>query len=190
MPPEYRIRNVSKRKPTKLPPPSTLFPFHFPAGDADVLHSPIFHMADLRASTAAALRPIRDVVSTSSLYPFKGIWYFCVHPEFYPLFGRRLIPLTFVSAIVLGLLFAFTYLPQVAFLAIWHGPGAWFNAAFLVLGEGQLLIAVLFEALLVDETMVDVFDVRVTPSFLLTRSLLRRGLQFYLSRQPSSAKAE
>ncbi len=112
---------------------------------------------------ASALLPIRNVVSTSSLYPFKGIWYFCVHPEFYPLFGRRLIPLTFVSIIVLGLLFAFTYLPQVAFLAIWQGPGAWFNAVFLVLGEGQLLIALLFEALMVDETMVDVFDVRSFP---------------------------
>ena len=66
---------------------------------------------------------------------------------------------------VLGLLFAFTYLPQVAFLAIWHGPGAWFNAVFLVLGEGQVLIALLFEALLVDETLVDVFDVCIPPSF-------------------------
>ncbi|EKD14919.1 uncharacterized protein L3040_003867 [Drepanopeziza brunnea f. sp. 'multigermtubi'] len=111
-----------------------------------------------RMSAAAVLQPIRNVVSASALYPFKGIWYFGAHREFWPLFGRRLIPLLFTSIVVLGLLFTFTYLPQVAFLAIFHGPVAWFNAAFLVLGEGQILIALLFEALLVDETLVNVFD--------------------------------
>jgi hypothetical protein len=42
---------------------------------------------------------------------------------------------------------------------IFHGHLAWFNAVFLVLGEGQVVIALLFEALLVDETLVNVFDV-------------------------------
>ncbi|PQE26569.1 endo- -beta-xylanase-like protein [Rutstroemia sp. NJR-2017a BBW] len=115
-------------------------------------------MPSPRLDPRLALRPIKSVVSASFLYPFKGIWYFCADSSFYPLFGRRLIPLTVTSIVVLGLLFTFTYLPQVAFLAIWHGPGAWFNAVFLVLGEGQILIALLFEALLVDETLVDVFD--------------------------------
>ena len=35
---------------------------------------------------------------------------------------------------------------------------AWVNAAFLVLGEGATISALLFEAFLVDETLVDVFD--------------------------------
>jgi len=112
----------------------------------------------LSLPTSSALVPIRNVVSASFLYPFKGIYYFCAHREYWPLFGRRLIPLTITSIVVLGLLFTFTYLPQVAFLAIFHGPAAWFNAAFLVLGEGQVVIALLFEAFLVDETLVDVFD--------------------------------
>ncbi|TAQ85372.1 hypothetical protein B7494_g6305 [Chlorociboria aeruginascens] len=115
-------------------------------------------MPDTRINAAVALQPIRSVVSASWLYPFKGIYYFCRHPAYYPLFGRRLIPLTITSIVVLGLLFTFTYLPQVAFLAIFHGPTAWFNAAFLVLGEGQVVTALLFEALLVDETLVNVFD--------------------------------
>jgi hypothetical protein len=114
-----------------------------------------------RDISAAAFLPIRNVVSASFLYPFKGIWYFCAHREYYPLFGRRLIPLTITSVVVLGLLFAFTYLPQVAFLLIFHGPTAWISAVFLVLGEGQVVIALLFEALLVDETLVDVFDVSI-----------------------------
>jgi hypothetical protein len=116
-------------------------------------------MVDTRVTSAAGSRRIKDVVSASWLYPFKGISYFCTHPAFYPLFGRRLVPLTITSIIVLVLLFVFTYLPQVAFLALFHGHLAWFNAVFLVLGEGQVVIALLFEALLVDETLVDVFDV-------------------------------
>jgi hypothetical protein len=120
-------------------------------------------MVDARVIAAASTRRIRNVVGASWLYPFKGIYYFCTHPAYYTLFGRRLVPLTITSIIVLSLLFAFTYLPQVAFLALFHGRLAWFNAVFLVLGEGQVVIALLFEALLVDETLVDVFDVIYPP---------------------------
>lgn len=56
-------------------------------------------------------------------------------------------------------LFIWTYLPQVAFLAVFHGRQlAWVNGAFLVLGEGAAITALLFEAFFVDETLVDVFD--------------------------------
>ena len=122
---------------------------------------------------AAVLRPIQSAVGASFLYPLKGIYYYLSHPFLWALFGRRLIPLVVVSIVVLGLLFTFAYLPQVAFLAIFHGHLAWFNAAFLVLGEGQVVIALLFEALLVDETLVNVFDVRfVSPSLQSLRCLL------------------
>jgi hypothetical protein len=112
------------------------------------------------------LRPIKPVVSASWLYPFKGIYFFATHPAWWPLLGSRLIPLTFVSIIVFGFLFAFAYLPQVAFLAIFHGRAAFVNAVFLVLGEGAVIIALLFEALMVDETLVDVFDA-VSKEFIL-----------------------
>jgi hypothetical protein len=115
----------------------------------------------------ALSRPIKGVVSASWLYPFKGMFFFALHRAWWPLLGRRLIPLVFVSIVVFGFLFTFTYLPQVTFLALFgHGPGAWLNATFLVLGEGAVIIALLFEALLVDETMVDVFDA-VRPSSII-----------------------
>jgi len=161
--PSFQVVSGSSKQ-TKQDPFSLFEQPHFDSPLQLVMLS-FFKMPDHRASAAAVIRPIRNVVSASWLYPFKGIWYFCAHPEFYPLFGRRLIPLTITSIVVLGLLFTFTYLPQVAFLAIWHGPAAWFNAVFLVLGEGQVAIALLFEALLVDETLVNVFDVRATPHF-------------------------
>ena len=47
---------------------------------------------------------------------------------------------------------------QVALLAIFHGHWAWLNGIFLVLGEGAAVVALLFEAFFVDETLVDVFD--------------------------------
>jgi hypothetical protein len=122
---------------------------------------------------ASVLQPIHNVVSASFLYPFKGIYYFLSHREFYPLFGRQLIPLTVISIVIIGLLFIFAYVPQALFLLIFHGPTAWFNAVFLVLGEGQVLVALLFEAFMIDETLVNVFDVCPRP-FLPPPFSLRR----------------
>jgi uncharacterized protein involved in cysteine biosynthesis len=52
----------------------------------------------------------------------------------------------------------FAFLPQVAFLAIFHGAGAWLNGVVLTLGEGAAIVGLLFEAFFVDETQVDIFD--------------------------------
>jgi hypothetical protein len=126
-----------------------------------------------RLDPQALTRPIKSVVSASWTYPFKGIYFFATHHAWWPLLGRRLIPLIFVSIFVFSFLFAFAYLPQVAFLALFgHGPGAWLNALFLVLGEGAVVIALLFEALLVDETLVDVFDAVFLSKFFSTAVLL------------------
>ena len=45
-----------------------------------------------------------------------------------------------------------------ALLAIFQGRLAWVNAAFLVLGEGSAVIALLFEAFFVDETLAEIVD--------------------------------
>ncbi|MCJ1265645.1 hypothetical protein MMC22_005525 [Lobaria immixta] len=102
--------------------------------------------------------PAKAVAGASWLYPLKGIFYFIRHPFLYPLLRARLLPCFILSLFVLTNLFFWTYLPQVAFLAIFHGPLAWVNGAFLVLGEGAAIVALLFEAFFVDETLVDVFD--------------------------------
>ena len=44
------------------------------------------------------------------------------------------------------------------FLVIFHGKSGWINAVILVLGEGVVVTSLLFEAFLVDETLVDIFD--------------------------------
>ncbi|KAI1435824.1 hypothetical protein GGR50DRAFT_276304 [Xylaria sp. CBS 124048] len=91
-------------------------------------------------------------------YPLRGIYYFLRHPAFYPLFLSRLLPLSIISTLVYIILFTFAFLPQFAFLAIFHGRAAWLNAVVLVLGEGLVIIQGLFEGFFVDECRVDVFD--------------------------------
>jgi len=89
----------------------------------------------------------------------QGIYYFFAHPFLYPLLRARLIPGVLLSLFVLTNLFLWTYIPQVTLLALFHGWAlAWINGAFLVLGEGAAIVALLFEAFFVDETLVDVFD--------------------------------
>lgn len=95
-------------------------------------------------------------------YPLRGIWYFSKTREFWPLFLSRLVPLSLLSFLVYAILFTFAFLPQFAFLAIFHGWGAWVNAVVLVLGEGLVIIQGLFEGFFVDESRVDVFDVSHT----------------------------
>ena len=96
---------------------------------------------------------------TAASYPLRGIYYFLRHPAYYPLFVGRLLPLSLLSLLVYFILFTFAFLPQLAFLYIFHGRGAWLNATVLVLGEGLVIIQGLFEGFFVDECRVDVFDV-------------------------------
>ncbi|OAA59769.1 hypothetical protein SPI_05967 [Niveomyces insectorum RCEF 264] len=91
-------------------------------------------------------------------FPLRGIVYFGRHRELYPLFFGRLLPLCAISFLVYFVLFAFTFLPQFAFLALFHGWGAWLNAVVLVLGEGLVITQGLFEGFFVDACRVDVFD--------------------------------
>ncbi|AEO67524.1 uncharacterized protein THITE_2116407 [Thermothielavioides terrestris NRRL 8126] len=114
---------------------------------------------------AALLRPVQGIAShvvralTSAAYPIRGIWYFLRHPEFYPLFVGRLLPLSIISFLVYFLLFTFTFLPQFLFLLIFQGrAGALINTTVLVLGEGLVIIQGLFEGFFVDECRVDIFD--------------------------------
>jgi hypothetical protein len=98
--------------------------------------------------------------SPAFIYPLKGIWYFSTHRYLYPLAQTRLLPLTLLSTCVLLLLFLTAYLPIVAFLAIFHVTkgSAWVNGTVFILGIGTLFIQILFEALFVDHTQVDIFD--------------------------------
>jgi hypothetical protein len=114
-------------------------------------HSQLSQATTLHAEsslTESLLQPFRRPAgyakraAISAAYPLRGIWYFLRHREFYPLFVGRLLPLSIISFLVYFILFTFAFLPQFAFLAIFHGWGAWLNAVVLVLGEGLVIIQV------------------------------------------------
>lgn len=87
------------------------------------------------------------------------MYYYASHSFLWPLLRGRVLPCMILSIFVFLNLFLWTYLPQVAFLAIFYGRAlAWVNGVFLVLGEGATIIAILFETFLVDETLVEIFD--------------------------------
>lgn len=138
---------------------------------ASTLPSTLPHNSLGTLQDASHLRPYQVglVISYPGRLPFQllssistnlsqGIYYFATHRFLWPLFKARLVPIVLLSSFVYFLLFFFTYLPQVAFLSIFQGAGAWINGAFLVLGEGAAIVAALFEAFFVDETLVDIFD--------------------------------
>jgi hypothetical protein len=102
---------------------------------------------------------VRANFSPAPWYPLKGIYYFATHRFLHPLLRSRLIPLSLLSACVLVILFLTAYLPVVAFLSLFHYKGsAWVNGTVLILEIGALLITILFEALFVDHTQLDIYD--------------------------------
>jgi hypothetical protein len=85
----------------------------------------------------------------------QGIIFFVAHPFLYPLLKARLLPAFLLSAFIISNLFVWTYLPQVAFLALFQRSGsAFLNGTFLVLGEGAAIVAILFESFLAVSVML------------------------------------
>jgi hypothetical protein len=92
------------------------------------------HVADAATLSKDAL------LSGGWWYPFHGIFYFVSHASLY----RSILPVIFKMLLtgigITAALFVFTYLPQVAFCAVFSGPFAFATAALLVLGEAYALI--------------------------------------------------
>lgn len=114
---------------------------------------------DTSQSTTAVRHFVHANFSPAFFYPLKGIYYFATHRYLHPLAQARLLPLALLSTCVLVVLFLTVYLPVVALMGIFHRSGsAWVNGTVFVLGVGTLIITVVFEALFVDHTQVDIFD--------------------------------
>ncbi|KAF5386930.1 hypothetical protein D9615_001715 [Tricholomella constricta] len=91
-------------------------------------------------------------------YPLLGIVYFVSHPSLY----RAVAPIIIkciISALGITIgLFVFTYIPQVAFCALFSGPFAFITAAVMVLGEAYAIILVLSKLLFVGQAQDEIFD--------------------------------
>jgi len=98
------------------------------------------------------------IASGTYLYPVKGVSYFLSNKSLWHPLTSRLLPAMGLSAVVIIAMFVFTYFPQAAILALFHGPLAFVNAAMLVLSESATIITLLSKAFLVDKALIDVFD--------------------------------
>jgi hypothetical protein len=157
---EQQEQSIDPTLPIGLPSPPRSPPPPYPSR----LDSAVYHASRSRPA-GYLVRALR-----AAAYPLRGVWYFSSRREFWPLFIGRLVPLSIISFLVYFLLFAVAFLPQYAFLAIFHGWGAWVNAVVLVLAEGMIIIQV-----------CGVVDI-VNFLFLLLQRLISRLLTSFPSR--------
>lgn len=98
------------------------------------------------------------VSSGAYFYPLTGMAYFAQHPKLLNSVTPLIIKSITWSAITLVLLSIFTYLPQVAILAVVSGPLAFIGAAVAVLGETYVISSFLTKAMLKGGATDALFD--------------------------------
>ncbi|KAF2841392.1 hypothetical protein M501DRAFT_1000584 [Patellaria atrata CBS 101060] len=118
---------------------------------------------DFEAAKAHATDAVR---SGAYLYPLKGIAYFLTNRSLWKPLLRQLAPTITLGIGVVTFMFAVTYVPQAAVLAIFNGPLAVVTTVLLVLSEASTLFNVLAKSFLINEALVDTFD-----GTLLSRNL-------------------
>lgn len=96
--------------------------------------------------------------SGSYLYPIKGIFYFVTHPELWKPLRSKLLPYLTLYSSVLGSMFFFTYIPQLAIMAFVNGPLAVITTALLILNESSTITGILSKNYLLQEAIMDTFD--------------------------------
>ncbi|KAI8722259.1 hypothetical protein NCS52_00369400 [Fusarium sp. LHS14.1] len=96
--------------------------------------------------------------SKAYLYPIKGIIYLITHRSLWAPFLSKLGPLILLSTGVIGGMFAFTYLPQLAVLVFVNGPLAVITTSLLVLNESTTIINLISRNYLLQDALLDTFD--------------------------------
>ncbi|GJN67495.1 hypothetical protein PLICBS_001521 [Purpureocillium lilacinum] len=96
--------------------------------------------------------------SRAYLYPIKGIFYFLTHRSLWKPFTSRLAPYIGLSVSVIGGMFAFTYLPQLAVLVFVNGPLAVFSTVLVVLNESSTIVNIVARNWFLQEALLDTFD--------------------------------
>lgn len=85
-------------------------------------------------------------LSRAWTYPVLGVTYLISHPTLYKAVAPLIMKAIGVSIGITAALFFFTYLPQVAFCALFSGPFAFLTAAVMVLGEAYIVISLVSKA--------------------------------------------
>ncbi|KAF2404074.1 hypothetical protein EJ06DRAFT_526181 [Trichodelitschia bisporula] len=104
-------------------------------------------------------RLTQDAVNSRAyLYPLKGIFYFATHQSLWQPLWSQLAPTITTGIGVTTFMFALTYLPQAAALAIINGPFAVVSAIALVLSESSAITSILARSFFIDAALLDTFD--------------------------------
>ncbi|KAL0578419.1 hypothetical protein V5O48_003569 [Marasmius crinis-equi] len=92
------------------------------------------------------------------MYPVYGIVYLGSHPSLYssvaPIAGKCVL----VSLGITAGMFVFTYIPQLAFCALFSGPLAFIPAAVMVLGEAYVLSSLVTKMFFLGPAQDKIFD--------------------------------
>ena len=88
----------------------------------------------------------------------QGIFYFITHPELWKPLRSKLIPYMTLYSGVLGSMFFFTYVPQLAIMAFVNGPLAVFTTALLILNESATITGLVSKNYLLRDALLDTFD--------------------------------
>jgi hypothetical protein len=88
----------------------------------------------------------------------KGIFYFLAHRSLWKPLTSRITPTVTLGLSITSTMVFFTYVPQMAILALTSGPLAPVSAALLVLSESSTLTNALSNSFLLNEALVDTFD--------------------------------
>ncbi|KAJ9110762.1 hypothetical protein QFC20_002803 [Naganishia adeliensis] len=129
-----------------------------------------------KRQVAEVLHTGEDAVTSGAwIYPIRGIIYMLSHPTLLQPMIPTLLKAAAAAVGVIVAMFFFTYLPQVAVLALVTGPLAFIGAIPLVLGESYLVLTFLTRTFLIGQAGVDLFD-----AVLLARNhteLVKKGRQ-------------
>ncbi|PFH58472.1 hypothetical protein XA68_13630 [Ophiocordyceps unilateralis] len=110
---------------------------------------------DYGKAKAVALDALR---SRAYLYPVKGIFYLVTHRALWKPFLSRLGPYVSLYVAVVGAMFFFAYLPQLAVLVFVNGPLAVVTTVVLILNESSALVNALSRNWILQDAIVDTFD--------------------------------
>ncbi|TFK85674.1 hypothetical protein K466DRAFT_600976 [Polyporus arcularius HHB13444] len=111
-----------------------------------------------REAQEAAAQGWQAAASLSWLWPIRGIMFSATHPQILLSVRHALVKSLAASAGIFAILAFFTYLPQMAILAIFTGPLAPIIALIVVGAESILIISLFGRALFLETALTHVFD--------------------------------
>lgn len=112
----------------------------------------------LREAQAAVVLGAHGVASFAWLWPIRGVYFAITHPNVIIGVRPAIVKSLVASAVIFGLLVFFTYVPQMAILAVVSGPLAPILALFVVGAESAFLLALLARPLFIEPALTQVFD--------------------------------